>query len=468
MFSWATRKKLLADLDFRRYMKDAAGSEVPLPHWVLKHLVINEDFFNLVSERLGQSPRPREVEDAIQNYLDQKPDEKRNFFKNLMRDELSLRYLLSEIIQRYNNRFSVLSGLRSLLSKKPGPAHKRREPEPEPEPLPVPAGGNQDSPWIMNFSRANPLLNWGLSTFLGMGTVTGAVVAYKQVTAPPASAGSGVSVNSDPEEDDKEKLEQLSRLLGQLKGLVQVNIPAELKVSNSCDSGCKQPSTLTGTLTLQAPPKMPDVKLYNSFSLLPQSGEGTSKGDPNVITLKLSGIPEPKPFPSSFKLDSVPYKLDSLPASHAAFDKEALVRVWFPNSYDAAIACQLKLEAISGKKKSQLKITVQPPCKPGSPTPLTSSEFAIDVSHDSNWHFVPELGASIKIVEQRNGIIGFRKKTFDVSIQATPFANLQALTGSVAGNSNNADATGVKPGTVPSWTADPVAATTQVGPTGRE
>ena len=159
MFSQPVRKDLLLDLDFRRFMKDAAVSEVALPRWVLKQLVKNSDFFNMVAEQLKKAEISGTPDGAISRLLlPGQADARRKFFRSLVTDELSLRFLIGELITRYNNRLSVLSGLKALLKKKPEMPKIPDGSPTEPDAFQS-STDNSDGTWFANFSRVNPLLN---------------------------------------------------------------------------------------------------------------------------------------------------------------------------------------------------------------------------------------------------------------------------------------------------------------------
>ena len=448
MLSGSTRKRLIEDIDFRSHMKEAAGSEVALPLWVLKQLVKSNYFQSLVGESMvpdSQSPEGKpaigelsnsKIESNLTTLLDSEDaQERRELFARLNQNDRPLRFLIGEIIQRYNNRFTVLSGLKTLLKYLPQDDQK---------------GPSEQRPvWSPDVGRANPLLSLMIASFLGVSTLTTGAFGYKYWR----SLDLKITVKPD-EEAWKKTAEDISKL----SPVVRLNMPDQVRLGNVQCSSCNGPATINGKLVIALKDKLPDLK-FNGTLVLPSPGEGGKTSNALNVNLHIPELSTFNPFPNGLTVDSVPkYRVDNLPPSYIVLAPRGTgqMNVWFPSFYDTATTCNVELALQTDNRgKPILSGEIKNACQPSTPKQLTNPHFGLPLSAGSGWHFVPEIGASVKIEELRSGVIGFRKSSYRISIQAVPYPNLQLAGAGTNPRANPAMPTGTQPANPPATSPSP-------------
>jgi len=496
---------LVNQVEFRLEMGKAVGSEHPLPIGVLQRLVRDPEFSRLyryaqssLEAAAGKTPEGSPPSNSL--------SKQRNLYQALALDDC-VKFLLLESIERHNEKISVLAGFRAYLETALSNLWKKQDTKPEHD---KPNGSGASIPLFFAQRRTNPIFQFVLASVMGASTVVPSVLLYQDIKEHQSHRPQG-SKNLSPDNLSKSDntaeapmeeariREEVKRRVNEILDMAGKLLPKEIKINDERCSRCPAtPGVLNGTLALQFPKEVPEVKVTTGgplISLFPQiPGKNPAMPTDFNLNLHLFGIPEPKPLPTSFKLEASQtpsYRVENLPASFAVvgpaakpngtaqlaaqqvnmplpttvaagvsagnISKNAIatsdVKVVFPVSFQAATTCDLTLSVDPVTRI--LKGTVKT-CNHGMPPQIVSTAFKTPPIHDSAWHFVPEIGVMAKIEEHRTGFLGLGPKIYNITIQAVPFSNPE-LGSSQAGSSHLFGNTPNQPPPAPSTTsANPI------------
>jgi hypothetical protein len=486
--------RLIEEVEFRLEMGKAVGSEHPLPVGILRKLVLNPEFSRLYSDMsaaVGADAAkeiPLLTEDPVLGKESSLRETNRKIFQRLGENEC-VRLLILESVDAYNQHLSVLAGFRRYLetaiSEKPHPPSPGESGEKIPD--------HPISP-----KRLNPILNMALVALLGSGTAVPPVIAYKALKEPaPQSIPNKTKKDPLPTptplaSDEAKVQEEVARRVKEIIDVTSKLLPREIKITDGRCGSCSAPAgALNGTVSLQFK-QTPEIKVTTAGPLVSLfNSDVSAKSLPNAqqqpaeftVNLKLTGIPEPKPFPSALTLSTSQtpnYRVESLPASFVVADptrrgnaarqpgnnagnvnassststattKKRIgpyhVKLVLPVSYETAATCDLVLwieqhgSLLSGDVKQ---------CASKTPPQILGNHFEMAFTRDSAWHFIPEIGAMAKVEQHGTGFLGMGQKVYNITVQAVPFSKPEpALPANGSSQNNNTQTSSVQTGKPP-------------------
>lgn len=413
-----TLSQMVHDIDFRLAMKKAARSDKPLPPKVLRWLTQDDEF-----QALLQKTTVSMKLDPLRDLNTLKEDAKASLLSSLAQDE-RVALLLAEVIERYNHTMKVLSGLRSRLH-----SFFKDDQKPVPKPPSVQEPGpalSTDWSWLncLNPSQPNPLLNLGLAGALGIGTIGGTALGYKfiqefhEVTT--TIHESQITTKQFQDRLSKEVHDQIIR---EVPIIVQQGAPQRTEirlVEVPCHNCTSSPGTLTGTLSLKVPEKLPEFRVaYDTPLTLASTPEKRDdKGNviaPAGLSFDVNGLPA---FPSSLTIPPT-YRLDNPPPSTAMLTPETKLQVRYPANSNTATTCPVSFTRIGDKLTGTFG-----ECTPDKSVKKPGARFPVTIPKDDSWVFVPEADALVRVEHLRTGFLGLGKTDLRISMQAAPYAPL--------------------------------------------
>lgn len=399
------QRHLLASIDFRLAMKAALDAEQGIPGWVLKRIIGSADFVHVLKRHLNLPEN--ELDTAVQGFSSGLADDAiRQHFASNPR----LKLLISEGIDRYNDRLVVLAGLRSRLER------WLAAPSAEPK-----------WPKLSRFSGPNPVLGLGLAGVLGFGGFIGVFAVVSQ-TEKLSSQTEKIMQGYERYVRDHNTVE-IDRRIGERleeirKAALNSGARPEIRIIQMpCQSCSTGQTALKGTVSLEFPKELPQLRIsgFASVTEKPQKSTETETGASNNgfnLNVRVSGMP---PFPDTFRI--VPnYKLENQPPSLTMLNSgKAASTVIYPVSYTATTACPITVAMDYKDKFPRLSWNVGE-CSSTRPPQILELHGSSPVPTDGQPTFIPELGASVRVERLRTGFLGLGKGRFLVSIEAVPFS----------------------------------------------
>lgn len=425
---------LIPSLRLRLALNDAVHAHPPLSSWVIRNVLSDPSFIALLKEALRRQGLSLET---VSNGFDASPTIPsftspdpaiEEALRDLERDR-RLRLLVSEWSQRWNERASVISGLRSriiaLSSFPSSTSEKSRDKESE--------YTDQGNVGVGPLPAMSPLVRWGAAGLLGAATVVGGNYYVRS------------TINSTVRENisemssrvSKEVAEEVNRTVNskieKVVGSTNEKVDRVVQDTNAIREvvdGC----TSVGRCALDTSKAfdMPNpwiVKLQGplefkggipvSVQVVPDTVHlqttASTTALPNPWTIKLDGVPQ---IPGNVRLEPN-YFLDTLPPSLQVLDpdpkKSTPIRVEYPDSYKQMAECAFDVRLDSLADPARIQVSRTSDCE-SRVAPTTS----LTIQLNQKPVYVPQIDAFVALNSQTQGFLR-KHKTIEISIQAAPF-----------------------------------------------
>ncbi len=391
------------DLYFRLLLNKAVNANPPLNEWVIRKLVSDKSFEQLLNDALEkiQPDLPSQGAYSALSFF-----QRQKLFEKLSGDP-RLALLVAERAEKSNQRIKVLIGLASKLE---GIWEEDRKPHPEKKEKDSGCGcGN----------CCNPLPQWTLIIVLlliALGSVGSALLQTRE-----ASKEMADTLKQQPSEIAKE-LANILRPRSQDSKTIIETIPKDRNPQGTAPSQIVLPSPIRvkigGSVSLVTSPQDHGT----SFGQTQNKAQGQQQPDAlsNTWKIKLEGLPA---LPSSLRLES-PDHPDALPVSTVVLE---------PNDHKEIVVVY-PATGKEGDSKQTVNCTLTATLKDtGDPAeiafgknaesacPVPPNEFIETIRLNQKPVYVPQLNAFVNLTSWRQGMLRGLRRKYQISIQAAPY-----------------------------------------------